>query len=136
MAYLIKWSTRYSLKIEEIDNQHIFFVDLINELYTSFLNKEQEDRMMDILHKMEEYATIHFGTEEKYFNQFNYPDTLAHIQEHQEFIRHLEYFRDEQKHSSGVLSYMILDYLREWFDHHILETDKKYEICFRINGLK
>ncbi len=38
------------------------------------------------------YVGIHFSTEEKYFAQFNYPETDQHIQEHKAFSAKVDDF--------------------------------------------
>jgi len=136
MEKLINWNDRYSVKIKEIDEQHKRLIELINNVYDSFEREEQAEIIGNVIGEMEKYALSHFNTEERYFAQFSYKNSANHIQEHRHFIEKVKDFQNELKKDQKVLSYKVLDFLRNWFNTHVLKTDKKYEFLLRENGLQ
>jgi hemerythrin-like metal-binding protein len=56
------WKDDYSVSVIEIDNQHRAITQMLNELYDSFMKKEHEARLGEILARLSNYAVIHFET--------------------------------------------------------------------------
>ena len=126
----------YSVSVLEIDNQHKAITKMLNELYDSFLKKEHEKKLGEILTRLSEYAIYHFKTEEKYFLLFKYDKRATHLQEHYDFIEKIKAFRNEFDKNSSALTYKLINFLREWLMNHILVIDKEYVTCFKENGLQ
>jgi hemerythrin len=129
------WKEDYSVSVMEIDSQHKTIIEMLNDLYDSFLKKEHEKRLGEILTRLSDYAVYHFETEEKYFSLFGYGKRLAHIREHNDFTEKVQAFRKEFDKNSSALTYKLINFLREWLVNHILVSDKEYEKCFREHGL-
>lgn len=136
METLISWQEKYSVHVQEIDDQHKKLIDMINELFDAFMRKDQEDAIEKILHDMAAYSVDHFYTEEKYFARFGYNDSERHIAEHRKFTVEVENLQNEYKRNSYMLTSKLMAFLRDWLNHHILEVDKKYIDCFTAAGLK
>jgi hemerythrin len=130
------WKDTYSVSVIEIDNQHRALIQMLNELYDSFMKKEHEKRLGEILSRLSNYAVIHFETEENYFSLFGYAKRTAHIQEHNDFTDKIKAFRKEFDKNSSALTYKLVNFLREWLMNHILVSDKEYVVCFKENGLR
>lgn len=130
------WKDAYSVSVIEIDNQHKAITEMLNELYDSFMKKEHENRLGEILSRLSDYAVYHFETEEKYFSLFRYSKRTAHIQEHLDFTDKIKAFRKEFDKNSSALTYKLINFLREWLMNHILVSDKEYVTCFKENGLR
>jgi hemerythrin len=130
------WKDFYSVSVIEIDNQHKVITEMLNELYDSFIKKEHEIKLGEILSRLSDYAVYHFETEEKYFSQFRYGKRIAHIREHNDFTDKIKAFRKEFDKNSTALTYKLINFLREWLMNHILVSDKEYVMCFKENGLQ
>ena len=132
---LFYWRDKFSVGVEEIDNQHKKLIDLINELYNAYITKRHADILSDVLDELINYTVYHFDTEEKYFEKFNYSFTDDHIAEHNSFKKKaLELKKKFGKHT-GVLSSETLLFLQNWISTHILKSDQKYVSCFKEAGL-
>ena len=83
---LIVWDKYYSVGIEIIDNQHKKLIDMINDLYASFITGEAQEKAPGIVDQMLNYTDYHFKTEEKFFDEHNYPETDKHKEIHQSFV--------------------------------------------------
>jgi hemerythrin-like metal-binding protein len=119
-----------------LDEQHKKLIEMINTLYDAYLSEEQEDKISFIIEEMYEYARIHFKTEEDYFDEFGYTNTLEHKAEHASFLEKIKAFEGDYKKNSRLLSLQIMNFLQEWLTGHIMKEDKKYIDLFKAKGLK
>lgn len=135
MTTLLNWQEAYSVKVHEIDLQHQCFIQIINKLYNAFIDKKLDDEILPILKELEDYALLHFKTEEQYFVKFNYPTMAEHIAEHRSFIAQiLEFENDFKSNAKGLLPKM-MTFLKDWLTNHIAHTDQNYTQCFNDHGL-
>lgn len=129
------WKDSYSVNISEIDEQHKVLIKIINDLYEAFVNKEHASKIDEIIGRMADYASMHFGTEESYFEKFGYKEASGHINEHEKFIEQVYNFRYDYKNNKTTLTYEVLTFLQKWLANHIQVSDKKYSAFFLENGL-
>ncbi len=135
MSY-IEWNDTYSVKINEIDEQHKKLISLINELHNAMSKGKSKEILESILSGLVDYTVEHFSTEEKYMDKFNYPDSLMHKKEHQTFVRQVQEYQEKLKDKNFLLSIQVMNFLKDWLLNHILGLDKKYSDLFIENGLK
>ncbi|HEY4788760.1 MAG TPA: bacteriohemerythrin [Bacteroidales bacterium] len=136
MRQLKQWHPNYSVFVKELDNHHKMLIDTLNELYDAYLNNVHNERVGEIIGRLFDYAKLHFDTEEKYFEQFGYEEAKAHIAEHAHFLKQIEKFEAEYRDNTTLVSLQVIDFLHQWFTHHIVNTDRKYVNCFKHGGLK
>ena len=123
---LIIWEEAYSVGIDLIDDQHKKLINMINELYASFSSGEAQEKAPAIVKEMVKYTDYHFKTEEKFFDKFNYPNTVEHKKIHQSFVNKVVELQEGITSGKVNISYEIMDFLRQWFVQHVLVEDKKY----------
>lgn len=135
----IPWREEYSVNVKEIDDQHKYFIELLNELYGAVINKISVEEIQEIFTKLDAYATLHFGTEEKYFDLFHYELADEHKKEHKKLLEQAEEFKKHCQNNPEKI-YDIVDelfeFLENWLVDHLANQDKKYMECFKKNGLK
>jgi methyl-accepting chemotaxis protein len=132
---LIEWGKRYHIGINMIDEQHKVLVDLINQLYATFGRDNQKKQQKEVIRKLVEYTVWHFGNEEKIFKKIGYSDTPNHIVQHEKFIDKMKKFEQEVKDGNAVVSFDIINFLKDWLINHILKIDTKYVPTFREHGI-
>ena len=131
MKNLIEWDASLSVQVKEIDKQHQKLVELINKAYRA---KDKEE-INKIINELVEYTRVHFSTEEKYFEEFNYPEKAEHEEEHANLItKVLEFKKDLDSGKIDIKEF--LDFLSKWLEDHLKIMDQKYVKCFKNNGLK
>lgn len=135
MGKLIVWQDYYSVKVAEIDEQHKQLIKLLNDLHDCNQNN-QKANIGHILEELTDYTLYHFKTEEQYFIKFHFRGASQHFAEHSKFIKQVHDFKSEYEKDSAVLTTKILNYLRDWINHHIMESDQLYVDCFTANGLR
>lgn len=121
----LEWTNEYYTGIDEIDKQHKTLVELLNKLYTSFVEKNTELTLVDILEEMTTYTEYHFDCEEELFSKTDYPEIEKHKQEHQELFKEIEAFKLELEIGRNI-TYKLMTFLRKWISDHVLGTDKSY----------
>ncbi len=134
MAFM-NWSDEFSVNVKEIDDQHRKLVELINKLHTAMAERKGKEVLGGIIKELMDYTAYHFSTEEKYFEMYNYPEKLAHIQEHNDFVRKVQEFQKGFEAGKILLSVDIMNFLTDWLRRHILGSDKKYGPFFNEKGL-
>ena len=135
------WTLQYSVHLEEIDEQHKRFFELINEVYElSDRPKIEPEPLLIILTHLGDYSFYHFATEEGYFKIFRYENTDDHIQEHDVFRAKAKEFLERARRLNGDDSHPLLkevaDFTKGWLEQHILVEDKKYMPLFKAKGMQ
>jgi hemerythrin-like metal-binding protein len=122
------WDAKYSVGIKSIDSQHQKFFEICNEI-NYLINQHHTDpaSISKVVKELLNYAEEHLSYEEKYFKEFNYPDTDSHIAAH-------NFFREKiiQFHNANEIA----DFARDWLSGHILAVDQKFSQFFIVHDLK
>ncbi len=130
----IEWKKVYNLDHELIDYQHKKLVELINELHEAHQNGMVVPILEDILDRLVDYTAYHFSTEERLFQDLQYPEAKEHISEHEEFVAEIFYLKYQAKDGNLLITLKILDYLKDWTITHILGTDQEFGQLFKRNS--
>lgn len=133
---MFQWDEKYSVGIQSIDNQHKEIFGILNKLLNAMKMGQGNDVTTQIILELDRYAVNHFHKEEFFFKRFNYQGSAEHIIEHQNFIKKVTILKPDLKSGKITVSFELLNFLKDWIDHHILVVDKQYSECFRQNGLK
>jgi len=133
---LFKWLDKYSIDIEEIDNQHNTLLSIMNHLYTAFMKKRVSEEIDEILQRLHDYAKYHFNTEEKYFKKFGYEKASEHKKLHDTFLEKIADMKTDIEILDTSVIYRIMSFLRNWLTNHIQIEDKKYVECFKKHGVE
>jgi len=129
-----EWKKEYSVNVDEIDSQHKELIKIVDDLYQSIMEKSSGDIIAKTLKKLNDYSKYHFGTEEKYFKEFNYKDMAGHTAEHKKFEEDI-LGMTELANNDKLDVFELLFYLENWWINHILNSDKKYSEFFNEKGL-
>jgi hemerythrin-like metal-binding protein len=122
----ILWNESYNIGIQIIDVQHKKLVDILNELYESFVDQTTGQKLNKILTELKDYTIYHFGVEEELFNKFGYPHTESHIEEHHGFVKRIEEFNTELQEGKTKLTFQLMNFLKNWLLTHICGSDQSY----------
>ncbi|MCL2602036.1 MAG: bacteriohemerythrin [Treponema sp.] len=125
---VIVWQDSYSVKINLIDEQHLYLVKLTNQLFTECLNGREESKaaFRKTIRELVAYVHLHFSTEEKVMERINYPDLKNHKKEHREFVEELFIKMKDFTAGNLVTPINMVYFLRDWIMNHIAVCDKKY----------
>lgn len=133
---MYQWNNKYSVGVKSIDDQHKEIFQLINELLQAMKQGQAQQVINKILDNLEVYSRTHFKKEEFFFDRFNYAGKEKHVQEHQFFIQKINTLKKDVSSGKVLLTFELLNFLKDWIDHHIEVMDKAYSATFLQNGLK
>ena len=132
---IINWSDDYSINIKEIDEQHKYFLQLVNNFYDSLQDEIDHEAMPFLLNELIDYTRTHFSKEEELMKKYQFPDYEAHKAEHDNFAEKVLDMRKRydcgDKSIVGKLSLLISD----WLTNHIATDDKKYGEYLNSKGV-
>ena len=131
----LDWKKEYNLGISVIDIQHKQFLELMNQAYDAFYKKQTNAELEILIENIRDYTLLHFGTEEKYFDLFNYENKKEHIARHLELKERFMSLMKEFQVKGGNMIPELIDFLEDWLVVHLNYEDKKYVKCFKENGL-
>jgi len=129
------WTEAPQLGIDSIDQQHHWLVDATNRLHHEISQPEPNRAILgEILEGLVDYTMNHFVLEEELFQRLGYPETAAHKAEHDAFtagaMNLLLQFEDGDSVGPAVL-----DFLKEWLAHHIMQVDRAYAPFLKAAGV-
>jgi len=133
---LMQWNDSFSVGVTEIDTQHKNLVSYLNDLHFAMSQGKGNTILQSLLTRLVAYTQVHFATEEKYMQQWNYPGYVYHKGEHEAFVKKVAEFKAKFEGGQAVLSIEILMFLKDWVGNHIQGTDRKYGPFFVKHGLK
>lgn len=134
MAFM-PWTDEFVTGLPQIDEQHRWLVDATNQLHDEISKEEvDKDAVNNILHGLIDYTFNHFIVEEDLFNRYGYPESSAHIAEHNKFTRETASMLEKFEEGESVKE-EALEFLKDWLSHHILKVDMAYVPFMKEKGL-
>ena len=128
----IKWNKELSVGIKEIDEQHKNLIENVNKAYL-ISRKDDKDKISEILKDLIEYVRIHFSTEEKYFEKWDYKYKEEHEKEHEKLTLKVLDFNTRFERGEEIME-SFLKFLREWIENHLKKHDLKYSRTWKEQG--
>ncbi len=119
------WSKQIETGVKEIDNQHIYLLNKINNF-----NKQisvNVSAIEETIGYLEKYISDHFQIEEWLQRKYKYPDYEHHKKMHKIFIDNIHQLKTQlSSQESSLLLYSDLSQLiNEWLVEHIGIEDMK-----------
>jgi hemerythrin-like metal-binding protein len=131
----LKWNSSFSVGITKLDEQHRQIIGVINGLIESLEHPFEPMPLSKILGQLSEYVHVHFETEERLLIEQGYPELARQKGEHKAFKRKIATFCMDALGEQESVPVEILDYLKTWWNEHILEEDMKYRGFLKDRGL-
>jgi len=135
MAF-IDFSEKLSVQVSIIDDQHKKLIAIINDLHDAMAAGKGKIVINDVLLRLVDYTKMHFSTEERLMAQHNYPDRLAHETQHIELVSQVGQLYNKVIEGKVSVTLDTMVFLKDWLNHHILETDKKLGAFLAGKGVK
>ena len=125
------WKNEYSVGIDAINKQHKVIIELMNDLFESIRDSREDMIIKEVLEEMLKYSNYHFGLEKSLFEKYNYSKSEEHLREHDYFIGKIELLMKELKSNIQSVPIETLDYLKNWFQNHMMKKDIDYSKYFQ-----
>lgn len=119
---------KYSVKVEEMDNQHQNMISMMNDLYQKNQAGLAKEEILVVLNDLEKYIIQHFREEEAFFLKLdNYDKKASHIKIHQDLLQKYSAHRTKYEESgTNTIAPDFFEFLRIWLATHISVIDMKY----------
>jgi hemerythrin-like metal-binding protein len=136
MAF-IKWSPDYEFGIPEMDQQHRYWIELVNHIYDDFVKQTDKNRLHAMFNEAIDFTHYHFSDEERMMQIIGYPALYDQQKQHAEIGAEIEHFRKDIREDNIIVTGSIIKKFRSVFVQHILIEDKKYvELYNRVKTSK
>ncbi len=120
-----EWKAEYSVGVPALDDQHKELFKLLAAL-NGALDKGESVDIDFALTKMHVYTLFHFSSEEYLMAKYGFHGLERHVEEHRRFKARVDEFKRKFSESRHDLALEIRDFLTEWVESHILNTDMGY----------
>lgn len=121
----MEWGNDYEHGLIWQDFQHKQVVDHLNLLLDALISGTKEkETFYKTIKFVKDYSLDHFGLEELYMKNNNYPGMASHIREHRAFMKNFEKFISASIYHERESSSELLNKLTSWFFNHIHTSDK------------
>ena len=131
----IIWNDDYSVGVQQLDEQHKKIISFINRLVNDTNLSVYSESLNEALTEMLKYSIEHLRYEENLLKENDYPDFDSHKQFHEDYIKRSSEFSISAMDSDYRVPTEVISYLRDWWEHHILEEDMKYKEFFKAKGI-
>jgi hemerythrin len=127
---VLQWTEEMSVGVPELDADHKELIKVINQLAESSEDAARGTAIRQCLFALLRYAEYHFAREEKVLAACHYPEVREHKLEHRDFVARVNdlhrRFDDNPDDALAVVNDELLNFLRDWLNHHILIEDMAY----------
>ena len=128
---LMTWTETMSVGLYELDEDHRKLIRIINQLAENAGKQERAETLRQCLYSLMRYAEFHFAREEAVMGACGFPELIGHRKEHEDFTRTIEKIAktfDQVTDTAALnVNQQLLDFLKNWLNHHIMVIDKSYQ---------
>ena len=125
---MYEFKEEYKTGIDFIDEQHKVLFGIADKTYNLLKNDftlDKYDKIVALIHELQNYTEFHFNAEEKYMESINYKRMFTQKIEHAAFIKRIkdvDFSKIDKDQDEYIIS--ILQLLNDWLSGHIFENDK------------
>ena len=123
---LIEWNSSLVLGIDEIDQQHKQWIEIINNLDDALMNRSGSKTLVQLAREMVGYTSYHFAEEEQFMKAIGYPGLDQHIALHKDFTAQVKTLKDELESGQFVSETSVMSTMKRWLEDHIKTVDRLY----------
>lgn len=126
----INWSSKYSVGVGVLDEQHKRLVMMINRLIDYQNAATGSEAISELISEMIKYAQEHFRYEEDLMAESEFPLLNQHKQSHRKFRKKISDLCIAVPLGVSCVPQVMLDFLSKWLLNHILHEDMSYKSFF------
>ena len=133
---LLTWSSKYSVGVKSLDDQHTEFIGILNELHSAMLKGKAQSIAGALLTKLMNGARNHFSTEERLMESTKFAGLAEHRAEHRALTAKVDEYLARHKRGDNTMFLELLNFLRDWLTNHMQQVDKKYTAWMNEHGVR
>ena len=132
----IKWTEVHSVKIMTFDKQHERLFEILNDFYEEVNAGVGNEELLKVIDLFLEYATYHFRFEENIMKLHKFPAYKFHKKQHDLFLNKVRDFKIRYEGGRLLLTLEITQYIKDWIERHMDETDRIYSDFLLERGVR
>ena len=133
MISMFEWKTDYATGIGSVDAQHQSLFAIGRELFMAMSEGQGRAVLGRILDRLVHYTTVHFAHEERLMKLHQYPDFAAHKAQHDALVKQVLTLQSEFRAGRVTMAVQVLQFLKDWLDKHIRQSDMAYTGCLKAH---
>lgn len=118
-----EWNDGLRLGIEEIDAQHRNLLEIINDLWTAWRQKQPCDILFMLLGQLHRYAAEHFQYEQDQMEKSNFDGLAEHRLQHDVLLGEIRRLGRHSTSCSELMDLEFFEYLRNRHLDHTQDLD-------------
>jgi len=120
----MKWTPEYSIGIEELDREHQAYFEIVDKLGSALQLGCATDLLVELTETLIVKAERHFEHEQAEMRRWSYPNTTAHIAEHDQALGQLAELQQQALHDgTNQLALQLAQNMEQWLLRHVLVAD-------------
>lgn len=132
---LLKWSDKYSVGVNSIDQQHSGLFAMVNELHDAMMKGQAKGVTEGLLKKLVKYTEEHFSYEERAMETTWYAGLASQRKRHNELTGQVKEFMARYERGDSTINVELLRFLSDWLTKHIQFEDKQYGPWMKQHGV-
>jgi hemerythrin len=133
---LMNWSGKYSVGVEELDNQHKALMNVLNELHAASMRGKASEVAGPLIRRIVSIATEHFASEERLMESAKFSGLASHRAKHKELAATVGEFVARHEKGDTTMYTQLLYFVRDWQTMHMQTEDQEYARWFAARGVK
>lgn len=125
---LFIWKPSYSVNNPELDRHHQSLFNLLNRLYQSCFDENDQLSPAAVHLELAAYTDYHFTAEEQYMVQTGYTGLERHRSAHALFTERVKRLGETIETRDDAVLQELIVYLGNWLLNHVLEDDRDYAL--------
>ena len=120
------WNDTLATGNSQIDTQHQELFKRLNGFIDAMKEGKGKDVLADVFKFVNQYLTLHFGTEERMMTAYNYPGITEHKKQHEIFTSKFKELKAKLD-KEGINTTIVIEaqpLLVDWWYNHINNVDK------------
>lgn len=120
---LVRWEEKYRVGNEQIDQEHQYLFQLINEFHDAYAEKRDRAILLNLLNRLVDYAERHFTNEEALMLAAGYPASDEHRAHHETLFEQIFSLNARFSDRAYNPARDATAFLKGWLADHILQED-------------
>ena len=133
---LMSWNNKYSVGVDELDNQHKKLMEILNELHAATMIGKAKEAAVKILPRLVVVAKEHFAAEERLMESIHFPGLDAHRAKHRDLTAKVAEFAARHEKGDPTVYMEALYFVRDWLHKHMQGEDQEYAAWLKSRGAR
>jgi hemerythrin-like metal-binding protein len=133
---LLTWKTEYTVGNRDIDAQHQYLIELVNELHDRMSNGERADTLEPLLSALTRFVAAHFATEERHMQACRFHGYTQQRLENKALTEQLNRFVSDFRAQRDAAALQLSTFLKYSMQDHMSVADQAYARHWRSQGLR